>query len=123
MAVLAQEPLYANRRQAPIVVADLDGSNPRFLTSIYGGGIVNWFPDGTRLLILGSPTFGGQRPALWHVDVTTGIIEKLHDAAHMRNVSVSPDGVWVVFLTLFESDPDFEHHVGVERAYRRTTAA
>ena len=103
---LAQQPLYANRRQAPIVVAELDGSNPRHLTTIYGGGIVDWFPDGSRLLILGSPTFGGQRPALWHVDVTTGTIEKLHDAAHMRNVSVSPDGVWVVFLTLFESDPD-----------------
>ena len=102
---LAQEPLYANRRQAPIVVAELDGSNPRYLTSIYGGGIVAWFPDGSRLLILGTTTLGGQRPTLWHVDVTTGTVEKLDDAAHLRNVSISPDGAWVVFLTLFEEDP------------------
>ena len=102
---MAQERLYANRRQAQIVVADLDGSNPRLLTTIFGGGIVDWFTDGSRLLILGTQTLGAPRPALWHVDVTTGAIEKLDDSAHLRNVSISPDGAWVVFLTLFEEDP------------------
>ena len=102
---MAQERLYANRRQAPIVVADLDGSNPRLLATIFGGGIVDWFADGSRLLILGTQTLGAPRPALWHVDVTTGAIEKLDDSAHLRNVSISPDGAWVAFLTLFEEDP------------------
>ena len=101
---VAQRPLFANRREAPIVVADLDGSNPRFLTTIYGGGIVDWFPDGSRLLLLGTLTFGAERPALWHVDVASGVTEKLDDASLMRYVSLSPDGNWVVFLNLFEED-------------------
>ena len=102
---MTQEPLYANRREASIFVADLDGSNPRFLATIFGGGIVDWFADGSRLLVLGTQTLGAPRPALWHVDVTTGAIEKLDDSAHLRNVSISPDGAWVVSLTLFEEDP------------------
>jgi Tol biopolymer transport system component len=100
-----QEPLYANRRRSSITVAELDGSNPRVLATIFGGGIVDWFPDGTRLLMLGTETLGAPRPALWHVDVATGAVEKLDEAAHMRNISISPDGAWVVFLTLFEENP------------------
>ena len=102
---LAQQPLYANRREAPIVVAKLDGSNPRVLNRIFGGGIVGWFPDGSRLLVRGTQTFGAKRPALWHVNVTTGAIEKLDEAEQMRNISLSPDGAWAVFLPLFEKDP------------------
>lgn len=99
-------PRSVNRRQAPIVVADLDGSNPRFLNSIYGGGIIDWFPDGSRLLVVGTLTEGRQLPALWLVDVATGAIEKLVDSAFMRNISLSPDGAWVAFLTLFEEDTE-----------------
>lgn len=102
----AQEPMYANLRQATVVVADLDGGNPRSVTSIYGGGIVGWFPDGSSVLVLGSPALGGQRPALWHVDVTTGATKMLGDAAHLRNASISPNGVWVAFLSLFEEEPE-----------------
>ena len=119
---LAQQPLYANRRDAPIVVAELDGSNPRVLNRIYGGGIVDWFPDGSRLLVLGTQTFGAKRPALWHVNVTTGAIEKLDEAEQMRNISLSPDGAWAVFLSLFEKGPALEHHLGDERKYRRAAA-
>ncbi len=101
----SRQPPYANRRDAPIVVAELDGSNPRVLNRIYGGGIVDWFPDGSRLLVLGTETFGAKRPALWHVNVTTGAIEKLDEAEQMRNISLSPDGAWAVFLDLFEKNP------------------
>lgn len=102
---VALRPIHANRSLLTIVVASLDGGNARFLTSIYGGGIIDWFPDGSRLLVLGTQTYGEQRPALWHVDVSTGAITKLVDAAYMRHVSLSPDGAWVVFLSLFEEDP------------------
>ena len=102
---VAQEPLYANTRYAPIVVADLDGGNPRSLLTIYGGGIVDWFPDGSRLLILGSESYGEERTSLWTVNVTTGATAKLADAAQLRDASISPDGVWVAFLSLFEKDP------------------
>ncbi|MYB76358.1 MAG: hypothetical protein F4X83_04530 [Chloroflexi bacterium] len=102
---VAQEPLYANIRYAPIVVADLDGGNPRSLVTIYGGGIVGWFPDGSRLLILGSETFGEERTSLWTVNVTTGATAKVGDAAQLRDASISPDGAWVAFLALFEKDP------------------
>ena len=102
---VAQEPLYANTRYAPIVVADLDGGNPRSLVTIYGGGIVGWFPDGSRLLILGSESYGEERTSLWTVNVTTGGTAKLADAAQLRDASISPDGAWVAFLALFEKDP------------------
>ena len=101
----ALQPTNFNRRLAPIFVAALDGSNPRHLTTIYGAGIVGWFPDALRLLVQGTQNPDTERPALWHVDVTTGTIEKLDEAARIRNVSLSPDGAWVVFLTLFEEDP------------------
>lgn len=102
---VAQEPLYANTRYAPIVVADLDGGNPRSLAAIYGGGIVGWFPNGTRLLVLGSQTYAAERTSLWTMNVTTGGTTKLADAAQLRAASISPDGAWVAFLSLFEKDP------------------
>ncbi len=97
-------PAYANRRAAAITVADLNGTNVRQLTTLFGGGIVGWFPDGSRVLVLGTEVQGGQRPALWHVNVTTGSVEKLDDAARMANISIAPGGAWVAFLTLFEED-------------------
>lgn len=100
----AQQPIFANRREASIFVAALDGSNPRFLTKIYGGGILGWYPNSTNLLFLGTETFGAQRPSLWYVNVTTDEIEKLEDAEQMHNISISPDGAWAVFLILFEKD-------------------
>ena len=101
----ALQPINFNRRLAPIFLTALDGSNPRHLTTIYGAGIVGWFPDASRLLVQGTQNPDTERSALWHVDVTTGTIEKLDEAARIRNVSLSPDGAWVVFLTLFEKDP------------------
>lgn len=101
----SQQTLFASRRANPIMVAALDGSNPQHLTTLYGVGIVGWFPDGSRLLALGVQNPDTERPALWQVDATTGALEKLDDGAHLRNISLSPDGTWLVFLKAFEEDP------------------
>lgn len=93
-----------NPRPAPLVVAALDGSNPRTLNSVYGGGIIDWFPDGSGLLVIGTLAESRQLPSLWLVDVATGAMEKLVDSAFLRNVSLSPDGAWVAFLRFFEED-------------------
>lgn len=101
----SQQTLFASRRENPIMVAALDGSNPRYLTTLYGVGIVGWFPDGSRLLALGMQNPDTERPTLWQVDADTGALDKFDDGAHLRNVSLSPDGAWLVFLKAFEEDP------------------
>ena len=102
----SQQTLFASRRANPIVVAALDGSNPQHLTTLYGVGILGWFPDGSRLLALGMQNPDTERPTLWQIDATTGALEKFDDGAHLRNISLSPDGTWLVFLKAFEEDPD-----------------
>lgn len=101
----SQQTLFSSRRANPIMVAALDGSNPRHLTTLYGVGIVGWFPDGSRLLALGMQNPNTERPTLWQVDATTGALEKFDDGAHLRNISLSPNGAWLVFLKAFEEDP------------------
>ncbi len=102
----SQQTLFASRRENPIVVAALDGSNPQHLTTLYGVGIVGWFPDGARLLALGTRDPDTERPTLWQIDATNGALEKFDDGVHLRNISLSPDGAWLVFLKAFEEDPD-----------------
>ncbi len=101
----SQQTLFSSQRENPIVVAALDGSNPRRLATLYGVGIVAWFPDGTRLLALGKQNPGAARAALWQVDADTGALAQLDDGAHLRNISLSPDGAWLVYLKAFEQDP------------------
>ena len=111
-AHVAWQPLAFSRRMAPIMVAALDGAEPRRLTTLYGGGVVDWFPDSSRLLLFGRQDPNTERPSLWEMDAASGALEQLAAAARLRNISLSPDGAWVVFLALFEQDP-----------YRNTTWA
>ncbi len=101
----SQQTLFASRRENPIVVAALDGSNAQHLATLYGVGIVGWFPDGSRLLALGMQDPDTERPTLWQIDATTGALDKFDDGVHLRNISLSPDGAWLVFLKAFEEDP------------------
>lgn len=102
---MSQQTLFATGRQTTLVVAALDGSDPQHLAMLYGVGIVAWFPDGTRLLALGKQNPGDARAALWQVDAETGALAQLDDGAHLRNISLSPDGAWLVYLKAFEQDP------------------
>lgn len=102
----SQQTLFASRRENPIVVAALGGSNPQHLATLYGVGIVGWFPDGSRLLALGMQNPDTERPTLWQINATSGALERFDDGAHLRNISLSPDGAWLVFLKAFEEDPE-----------------
>ena len=94
-----------DRRRSDVWLANIDGSQPRLLLSLYGGGFSDWFPDSQRLLFVGRDNPDLEEVTLFVYDLQTGQRLNLFSHKHLRGIEVSPGGVWIVCFIAFADTP------------------
>jgi hypothetical protein len=100
----ASSTINFDRRQVELWVANSDGSEPRQLITLPGGGLVDWMPDGQRLLISGRDP--GDRESFYAVyDPAQGAYTLLFEAPTLRGALLSPAGGWLAYQVTFSGDP------------------
>ena len=93
-----------DRRQSDIWLANLDGSDPRRVISLYGGGFTAWFPDGERILLIGRDRPEDEDRMLISLNLTDGQRVDLASQKRIRNPKMSPDGGWIVYFVDFADE-------------------
>ena len=87
-------------------MADVDGSNPRLLLSVRGGGFVGWMPDGQHILLLTRADPNEEERTLVRYDLATDQRTNLVREKRLRGVEVSPDGSWIAYFLTFADEPE-----------------
>ena len=95
-----------DRRLSEIWLADVDGSNPRLLLSVRGGGFVGWMPDGQHILLLTRDDPDKEERTLVRYDLATDQHTNLVREKRLRGVEVSPDGSWIAYFLTFADEPE-----------------
>ena len=88
-------------------VSRVDGSQPRLVTNVYGGGFSGWFPDNS-LLVSGVMDIADPDAVLWKVPLGDGEIKELARGGRLRSPAISPGGSWVAYQVVFTGDPAAE---------------
>ena len=101
-----------DQRQSDIWLANLDGSEPQQLFSLYGGGFSGWFPDGQRLLLVGRDQPWEESQTLLIYDLLQNRRTNLASHKRIRGLELSPGGNWIVYFISF-ADPLEERGVWV----------
>jgi Tol biopolymer transport system component len=102
-------PPYDTARR-DIWISAVDGSQPRRLLSLVGGGLNGWFPDG-RLLINGRLDTEQEGQALWALSTAPEpsgkpqMVELARDQ-RIRSATLSPVGNWLAYVAAFSGQPD-----------------
>ncbi len=87
-----------------IHVADIDGKNDRSLITVYNGGVAGWLDD-DRILIAGRKQANTLQISLFSIDLNTNNQFDVATEQRMRNVSVAPEGKWILYtVTLDPND-------------------
>jgi len=94
-----------DRRRSDLWLAALDGSQPRQVLSLYGGGLAGWFSDGQRLLLLGRDKPNDEEVTLFVYNLNSGQRLNLISHKRLRGVEVSPQGSWILYLITFADNP------------------
>ncbi len=94
-----------DQRQTDIWLANLDGSDPRLLNSLYGGGFSGWFPDGEQILLQGRINPQDEERILSIYRLADGKQTELFRHDRLRDTEISPGGSWIVFFIAFANDP------------------
>ncbi len=105
-----------DRRQNDIWLANLNGSNPQLLLSVYGGGLAGWFPDGQRLLLVGRDLPSQELVTLFVYNLETGQRTDLFNHKRLRGAEISPGGSWVIFFLSMTDDEPVENGLWVVKA-------
>lgn len=95
-------PSGSARRQ--VWVGQVDGSQANPVVSLYGGGFIDWFPDG-RLLINGRYAPGDEVQVYWAFNPADGSLDELARGSRLRGASLSPSGEWLAYQAVFSADP------------------
>ena len=85
-------------------VSDFDGTQPRQVAQVIGGGFSAWFPDG-RILVSGKMDASEPLPSLWAVSLQDGSTTQLATGERLRGVSISPGGSWLAYQKVFDPNP------------------
>lgn len=95
----AETPRSGNFDERPttISVADIDGSDPSALVTVYGGGIAGWLDD-DHLLVVGRERARTQDIALFSVNVIDDTRATLTINQRIRSTQISPGGQWVHYM-------------------------
>ena len=101
--VSSQESRYY-MRSVELWLANVDGSDPRKVIAVRGGGIVGWFPNGHRWLVLSS-NFPQESYSLTVLDLDSANGLEIARAPRLGGASISPQGDWVVFQVTASGDP------------------
>ncbi|MDM8532431.1 hypothetical protein QUF63_14755, partial [Anaerolineales bacterium HSG25] len=94
-----------DQRQVELWIADLDGSNTRFLTSLYGGSSIAWFADNNRILLVGKNQPADTQYTLYVYDISADELTALFTENRLREIKLSDEGSWVVFYVTYADDP------------------
>ena len=97
-----------DQRQSDIWLAEIDGSNPQRLLSLYGGGYQDWLPDGNRVLLAGrdKPGNDNEEQNLIIYDITNNNRTVLASHKRIRGIEMSPGGKWVAYFVNFADEPE-----------------
>lgn len=81
------------------------GDRPAFVTSVLGGGLIEWLADG-RWLAAGRLQYTATDGVLFVYEPATRQRLDLFTASWFRGVLASPDGRWVIFLVGQDPQPE-----------------
>jgi len=104
-----QSGVLQNAAQRTVWISRTNGSEARQATTVTGGGFAGWLTD-NALLVSGRPLGSSNIQALWRLDIpedgaALGEPVELTRAERLRNLVISPDGSWAVYLPSFTADP------------------
>jgi Tol biopolymer transport system component len=88
-----------------IWVSGVDGSDPRMLQALYGGGFTGWLPGGD-LLLNGRQSLEEPDVVFWVYSMADGNLREIGRSARVRGSSLSPGGSWLAYYVAFEESPD-----------------
>ena len=94
---------FPDRRQRAIWIANLDGSEPRELITVHGGGFLGWL--GTEHVLVSGRLAPPDPAALWRVSVQDGAAMRLMEIERPRGVAISPNGSWIALTLAFDPQP------------------
>jgi len=93
-----------DQRQNDIFMANYDGTDAVKVARVYGGGLVDWLPRGTRIMFLGRPALNTHDSTLTVLDLNTNEAADLVSAERISGVRVSNEGNWVSYYISFNPD-------------------
>lgn len=93
-------------RLTTVYLAELTDASPRpeTILSVYGGGLVAWFPDSQRLLIAGRPALTVEQRVLSVISLTNRSTVELAREERISGIALSPGGAWVAYMVTFAKD-------------------
>jgi hypothetical protein len=92
-----------DERRATISIADIDGSNPKEVITIFGGGIAGWMDD-DNLLVSGKDRPDEEDVQLFSLNVHNGKRIPITSNERIRSVEVSPGGDWIFYTVTLDPD-------------------
>ncbi|MCC6904738.1 MAG: hypothetical protein IT326_02780 [Anaerolineae bacterium] len=93
-------------RPVTVSVSAWDGSGPRVVANLYGGGVMGWLDD-DRLLLSGRR--GVNEPStLFSLSIPDGAVTELLRGQRVWSVAIAPGGGWIAYTVNFASDGDPE---------------
>ncbi|HZQ07997.1 MAG TPA: hypothetical protein VFD70_15550 [Anaerolineae bacterium] len=90
-------------RVTNIVVANMDGTNPKQVTQILRGGVNGWL-DNNRLLLNGRASRDTEDTTVFVYDLRDGSRTEIVRAVRLRLTSASRDGSWIAYVITNDDD-------------------
>jgi Tol biopolymer transport system component len=103
-----------DERLSDVWLADLDGSNPRLLLSVQGGGFVGWLPDGRRIALITRDDPTDEQRTLFIYDIENDRRTNLFSHKRLRGTEISPEGSWIaLYVTVADGEPPEKNGIWV----------
>jgi hypothetical protein len=101
---VASSTVNFDRRLVELRVANLDGSEARVVATLRGGGLVDWLPDGQRMIV-SFRNEEDQSSTYALLDLAAGDLQPLVEAPQLRGALLSPQAGWLAYQVTFSGDP------------------
>ena len=84
-------------------LVNADGGGDRRVGSLIGAGVVDWLPDGSRVVVTGraSPSVDS---GIWLLDPDTGALTEILRRRRINGIQVAPAGNWIAYQVTFDAD-------------------
>jgi hypothetical protein len=105
IAWTAWELLQGKRFLRPIWFSQADGTHAQEVTTLYGWGFIDWFPDG-RFLVHGRYDYDEEFNAYWIASPDDDNPIELVRGFRLSYGSVSPGGRWVAYHNVLDQRPE-----------------
>lgn len=91
------------QRPTTISIADIDGSDPKEVITLYCGGFAGWL-DEDHLLLTGRVEEGTQDVVLFSLNVLDGTRTDIVTNQRIRNVEVANGGEWIMYTIMLHPE-------------------